>query len=278
MKIAYLGPKGTYTGEVARNLFPDKELVSLNSIRSVVIAVEEGKVDYGVVPLENFYNGEVRETFDSLIECSKTRIVQESSLEIIHCIGALKGHGDIKNIFSKDQALEQSGKYLLKFYPNSQTIAVSSTSEAASKIREGNILDSAAIASEKSLKEFGLEILDSDICPNNKTRFAVLGRDSPLATGKDKTFLVIHPPYRDRPGILNNILSFFAGFGINLESIQSRPDGKNGYYFYVELNGHEQEPKIQKSIDAIRFSLDPEFKHNDTIRILGSFKDTNWKG
>ena len=277
MKIAYLGPEGTYSGEVAKKLFSSDSLVPMQSIRTVVNSVEEEKVDYGIVPLENFYNGEVRETFDSLTQCEKTRIIQEFSFKIVHCIGALKNHGDIKKILSKDQALEQSSKYLSKFYPDSQTIAVSSTSEAVKKIVDGNLLDSAAIASEESLKNLGLEILDSDLCPDNKTRFIVLGRNHTLPSGKDKTFLVIHPPYRDRPGILNNILNFFAGFGINLELIQSRPDGKCGYYFYVELDGHEKDKGVQMSIESIKFSLDPESKHNNVVKILGSFKDTNWK-
>lgn len=207
----------------------------------------------------------------------KTKIIQEKAIKIVHCLGALKSHGKIKQILSKDQALEQASKYLYKNYPYAETLALPSTSEAVFMLVKNKMIYAAAISSEEALKESGLEILAKDICPENKTRFVVLGRKSTKQTGDDKTFLVVHPPYRDRPGVLNNILGFFAGFGINLEIIQSRPDGKKGYYFYIELDGHEKDKEVKMAIDSIKLSLNPVNQYPNAVKVLGSYKNTRWK-
>lgn len=280
MKVAYLGPQGTFTEKATKEVFPSEELVPLQPIRRVVRSVETGEVDHGVVPIENIYDGEVRETLDSLTECSKTRIISEMSLAIVHCLGALQGRGQITRIYSKDQALEQCSRYLCEKYPDADTFAVSSTAEAARRIAEEKMLDAAAIASESALMGSGLEILASDICPNNKTRFVILGTASTNKSGDDKTFVAIHPQsskVRDRPGVLNCTLDFFASLGINLEYIQSRPDGKKGYIFYIELNGHERDEAVNTALDSIRLSLDPQKLFLDTVKVLGSYKNTHWK-
>ncbi len=277
MKVAYLGPEKTYTERAAREMFPKEELIPLQPIRMVVQAVEKGKVDYGVVPLENFYNGEVRETLDVLTECSKTRIIRDRAFEIVHCLGALHEHGAIEQVLSKDQALEQCSKYLYENYPDAVTIATASTSEAAERIVKEKKLNAAAIASEGALKSFGLEILARNLCPNNRTRFIALGRDYAEPTGNDKTFLVFHPHSRDRPGTLQSHLGFFSNLGVNLEYIQSRPDGKGGYYFYIELKGHEKDKPVKIALDGLRYSLDPQEKYPKVLKVLGSYPDTDWK-
>jgi len=280
IKVAYLGPQGTFTEKVARDFFPSEDLVPLQPIRKVVKAVETGEAEHGIVPIENFYNGEVRETLDSLTECSRTRIIAETSLAIVHCLGALQSHGQVTRIYSKDQALEQCSRYLCEKYPDADTIAVSSTALAAERVAREKMLDAAAIASESALKAAGLEILASDICPNNKTRFAVLWTASTNRSGDDKTFIAIHPQHprvRDKPGVLDCALGFFARLGINLEYIQSRPDGKRGYIFYIELNGHERDEAVVSALDSIRLSLDQQKMFPNTVKVLGSYKNTHWK-
>ncbi|MFH1307605.1 MAG: prephenate dehydratase domain-containing protein, partial [archaeon] len=274
---AYLGPEKTFTEKAAQELFPDDELVAMQPIRKVILAVENGEVEAGVVPIENFYNGEVRETLDTLSECSKTNIVKEKAMKIVLCLGALKNHGKISKILSKDQAIEQSSRYLSENYPNAQAIAVPSTAEAVNIIKNEKMSDGAAIASEKALAEGGLEFLDRDICPNNKTRFVVLSRQKAKKTGDDKTFLALHPPVSDKPGVLHNSLGVFAGLNINLELIMSRPDGKKAYFFYIELDGHEDDENVKMAINSLKLSLDPEKKFPDTVKILGSYPNSHWK-
>lgn len=276
MKAAYLGPEKTFTERAARKMLPDATLIPVQPIRNVVMEIEKEKYEFGVVPIENFYNGEVRETLDSLIECSKTKIIREDYLQIVHCLGALPNHINIKKILSKDQALEQCSKYLCANYPNAAQIATQSTAEAVDIIIKQNMLDAAVISSEDSLKANGLEILAKDICPNNRTRFVLLGRNVTKPTNDDKTFLAIHPPV-DKPGILADVSNAFALYRINLEYFQSRPDGKKGYIFYAELDGHQEEERVIRAIATVKYALDPENKFQDVIKILGSYPNSHWK-
>ncbi|MEK6885895.1 MAG: prephenate dehydratase domain-containing protein [Nanoarchaeota archaeon] len=277
MKVAYLGPAGTFTERAAKDLFPNSELVAIQPIRGVVFSVEKREARYGIIPLENFYNGEVRQSLDALTKCAHTQITQEHSTKIVHCIGALKPHGMIKTIFSKDQALEQCSDYLFQNYPYAMEIATSSTAEAAERIAREKLLEAAAIAPKNALIKSGLEIIAEDIVPNNRTRFAVISQNYTESTGDDKTLLAVHPPIKDKPGVLYNTLGFISGFEINLEDIKSRPDGREGYYFYVELDGHVKDRAVKMALDAIRFSLDPKDKYPDAVKVLGSYPNTHWK-
>lgn len=276
MKIAYLGPQQTFTHAIAKKLYPKANLIAIQPIRKVIMAVENKKIDTAIVPIENFYNGEVRQTLDTLTECKQTKIIAESSEKINLCMGVLEGHGKIKKILSKDQALEQSSRYLAAKHPNITTIATPSTAKAAEIISKDQLFDAAAIASENALQQNNLKIVKKDICPNNKTRFIVLARKTTRSTKNDKTFLAIHPKI-DKPGILHNTLAFLSAFNINLEYIQSRPDGKKGYYFYIELEGHATDENVKRALSSIKYFLDPRKEHPNTIKILGSYKNTNWK-
>ncbi len=277
MKITYLGPEKTFTEKAARELFPEGDLIPVQPIRNVVMSVENGNAEAGVVPLENFYNGHVIHTLDSLIRCEKTKIIKEKSLKVVHCLGALPNHGQITKIYSKDQAIDQCDDYLYKNFPNAQTIQTASTAEAAEYILKNNCLDSAAIAPEAALTKSKLEIMAADLCPNNSTRFIVLGTTPAMPTGDDKTIISIHPPIRDRPGVLADCLNILGSQHINLECIYSRPDGEKGYFFYAELNGHKDDENIKIALSALSYSLDQKHVHPNTIKILGSFANSRWK-
>ena len=276
MKVVYLGPEKTFTESKTKELFPDEILVPLQPIRKVIHSVENNWADFGVVPLDNYYNGEVRETLDSLIECKNTKIIRESSSKIVHCLGVLNKKNGIKEILSKDQALEQCSKYICNNYPDINLIAVSSTAEAISIISRENRINSAAIASKSAIISMGLEILDEDICPNNKTRFIVIGKNILDSSGDDKTLLAIHPPVVDKPGVLYNSLKFFYDQEINLECIQSRPDGKNGHYFYLEIIGHIKDRKVELALENLCQYFNSEL-NNGVVKILGSYGNTRWK-
>jgi len=277
MKVAYLGPEKTFTEKVTRCLFPAEELFPMQPIRKVVLSVEDGKMDRGVVPLENFYRGAVIQTLDSLVKCDSTRIIQEKSLKVVHCLGVLKGHCPIIKIYSKDQALDQCDDFIANSFPDAMTIATTSTAEAADYIARERLMDSAVIASKDALVKSGLEVMAEDICPNNSTRFVVLGREYAQPTRDDKTIIAIHPLARDEPGVLADCLNIFKALHINLEAMHSRPDGKKGYYFYIELNGHEKDRGVETALQAIKSSLDSENKYQGVVRILGSYANSHWK-
>lgn len=277
MKIAYLGPEKTFTEKAARAVFPEGELIPIQPIRKVVWGVENNLFERGIIPIENFYNGHVIHTLDSLTRSKEVKIIGETSLKVVHCLGALKNHFEINKIYSKDQALEQCDEYTYRHYPNAINVPTSSTAEAAEYISKNFLMDSAAIASKEALIKSRLEILAEDICPNNLTRFIILGKEKTLQTGNDKTMLAIHPPIRDQPGVLANCLNIFGYQHINLEYVTSRPDKEKGYIFYIELNGHEKDPNVHLALQALKCNLDPKNENEDTIKILGSFANSHWK-
>mgnify|MGYP001567642388 CR=1 FL=1 len=279
MKIAYLGPEKTFTEQITRKIFPEDELIPLQPIRNVIMAVEDRKLTYGVVPLENLYNGYVINTLDTLTKCKDTKITREVSMKITHCLGALKNHDKIERIYSKSDALEQCDEYLFKNFPDAKTISVSSTAEAITYLSKNDVYNftAAAIASKEALLKSGLEIIAGDICPNNITRFAILERNRTIQTGDDKTIITIHPIERDKPGVLADCLNILRSQHINLECIFSRPDRIGNYYFYAELNGHKDEERVKRALTSIEYSLNPKSENHRVVNVLGSFPNSHWK-
>lgn len=268
MKVAYLGPAGSFSEKAALSSFPNGELTPIQTIRNVIESVESGKVEYGVVPLENFYNGIVMQTIDTLTEVKKTRIVSESYLRIEHCIGALSNHKEILKIISHPQALEQCSRYISLKYPGAETINSESTSKAAQLVKEGKMSDAAAIASKIALENNGLKILDNDILPNNITRFAIVSLLTEKESKKSKTLISIHPNI-DKSGILYNILKFISDAKINMRHIHSRPDGKGKYYFVLEIDGHQNDKNMIGALRGIKSYLED----NESVKVLGSYTD-----
>jgi len=281
MKIAYLGPENTYTEKVAKEVLSSlagAEFTALGHIKQVISAVEDGTAEFGVIPIENYQNGKVIHTLDALIkQANKTKIIMEKTIVINHCIGALPEHKEIKNIFSKDQALEQCDSYLTEKYPDTKAIAVSSTSEGVQRIVNEKLLDCAAIASKEAILNAGLKVIEENICPNNKTRFFILSTKATGPTGDDKTLISLHPPRKDESGVLYSCLSFFAMYKINLEDLLPRPDRKGAYYFFLELDGHEEDRFIKITLENLKAYLDPENKFPDAVRVFGSYPNTHWK-
>ncbi len=264
--LALLGDETTFTSIAARRRFPQEtDIIYTPLIAEIVEFVESGEARQGVIPIENKYDGEIDEGLDALAESSSTRIVEEISLDVVHCLGALPDHAAIEAVYSKDTALNQCKRFLKENYRFAKRKTTDNTSSAAQKIVQERLLNAGAIASEAALKKYGLETLARDLCPANLTRFGVLSRERYAEpTGDDKTFAVVYPR-EDRPGILHDILANFKRKKINLNYIKSRPDGGAGYIFYIEFNGHFQDKAIAEILGKIN------------SKILGSYPNIHWK-
>jgi chorismate mutase / prephenate dehydratase len=275
-KVAYLGPQGTFTEKLAVRLFPDYGPMPVPSNLHTIDYVERGIADSGVFPFENKYGGKVEDTLRSLLRCRKTKICGEEVLGPIRFyVGALVGHGDITEVRSKDQALIQCTEWIYDNFPNSKKTPSDSTALAAKEIVEGNLYNTAAIASKEALG--GLEILAEDILPHNRTRFFILGQDYARPTGDDKSLIVVSPP-RDESGILYDLLYPFKVRHISLEDIRSIPNHENGgYMFFIEMDGHQEESIVAHALDEVKNTLDPDNIYPDTVRILGSYPNSHWK-
>jgi chorismate mutase / prephenate dehydratase len=266
LTIAYLGPPGTHTHNAALKRFGNSHsFLPCSTVREIFDEIERTTTDFGVVPVENSIEGSVRETLDALMS-SETGICGEIVQRIRHALVSLSGRmEDIRTVVSHPQALAQCRQWLNRRLPG---IALQETSSTA---KAGEIAlhnpETAAVAGETLAKKLGLNVISRDIqdMPGNITRFLVLGREKPAATGYDRTSIVFRT--EDKPGALLKILEIFARHEINLSRIESRPD-RGGipwkYAFFVDLAGHRDEPRVTaclKEIDNLR----------TMVKILGSY-------
>lgn len=268
-RIGVLGPEGTYSEKAAilwsksRPAGQEASMVYFKDFEEVLEAVQSGQVDEGIVPVENSLEGAVTSVMDLLLS-KNVVIVGEVNLPIRHCLVG-RGEGEIRVILSHPQALAQCRQYLREHYPHAEIRTTGSTSHAARLSQE--FAEMAAIAGQDTAERYGLHILAREIqdASDNVTRFIVAARDEAKATGKDKTSLIIYLD-KDRPGALFYILEEFAKRGINLTRIESRPSrkGLGDYYFYIDLQGHRQEPDVAEAIEAIK-------EKAAMVRVLGSY-------
>ncbi len=233
-KIAYAGTLGAFSHIAAMKLFPDERLIHLPTFEEVVEAVEQGEVAYGVLPFENSYTGEVGENMD-LILAHDIYIHQMYDLKIEQNLMGIKGTRieNIKQVYSKDQAISQSRKFLEGRHI--ECIPYPNTAIAAQYIAEQKDPTKAAIASKETAALYDLEILARNIntSDQNTTRFIVIGKHMPKDGNRiSMVFTVAH-----KTGSLAKVMSIISDHGFNMESIHSRSlkDEPFAYYFYVEL-------------------------------------------
>jgi len=265
-RIGVLGPQGTYSEKAAllwSKGMAGATLVYFPDFDCVLDSVRKGRVEAGIVPVENSLEGAVTAVMDLLLRLDVV-IVGEVNLPIRHCLVG-QGQGEIKVILSHPQALAQCRQYLHEHFPESEIRTTGSTSHAARLAQE--FPEMAAIAGQDTAERYGLKILAREIqdARDNITRFIVVGTEGVGASGRDKTSLVIYLD-RDRPGALYSILEEFARRNINLTRIESRPSrkGLGDYYFYIDLEGHIHDREVGEAVAAARAKA-------AMVKVLGSY-------
>ncbi|MCP9081976.1 prephenate dehydratase [Streptococcus sp. CF10-1] len=247
MKIAYLGPKGSFSHHVVQTAFPKEELQAFANITDVIKAYEQGLVDYSVVPVENSIEGSVHESLDYLFHQARIQAVAEIVQPIHQQLMAVPGQSKIEKIFSHPQALAQGKRFIDKHYPEAKIEVTASTAYAARFISEHPDQPYAAIAPKSSAEEYGLELIAEDIqeMEANFTRFWVLGAEIPkipLNSQAEKMSLALTLP-DNLPGALYKALSTFAWRGIDLTKIESRPlkTALGEYFFIIDVDYSDKE-------------------------------------
>ena len=242
MKIAYLGPKGSFSHHVVQTAFSKEELQAFANITDVIKAYEQGLVDYSVVPVENSIEGSVHESLDYLFHQARIQAVAEIVQPIHQQLMAVPGQLKIEKIFSHPQALAQGKKFIEEHYPEAKLEVTASTAYAARFIAEHPDQPFAAIAPRNSAAEYGLELIAEDIqeMEANFTRFWVLGPEIPtipLQSQTEKMSLALTLP-DNLPGALYKALSTFAWRGIDLTKIESRPlkTALGEYFFIIDVD------------------------------------------
>lgn len=266
LKIAFLGPEGTFTQAAALKHFGHSvSTVSHASIDEVFRDVEAGASHYGVVPVENSTEGVVNHTLDMFMQ-SPLKICGEVELRIHHHLLGSGEIAQIERVYAHQQAHAQCRRWLEMHMPRVKHIAVSSNAEAARQVA-GDVT-AAAIASQMAAEIYQLKALASNIEdePNNTTRFLVISRKAPPPSGKDKTSMLLSA--RNQPGALCRLLTPFATHGISMTRIESRPSRKEtwDYVFFIDIEGHIQDPNVAAALN--------EIEHDAAmLKILGSYPD-----
>ncbi len=257
VRVAYLGPSGTFSEEAALQFFGASiEHVPCISIDEVFRATAAGSASYGVVPVENSTEGVVSRSLDLFLS-SPLHIVGELSLMVRHHLLRLsESLEDIEALYAHPQALAQCQGWLSTHLPNVERRAASSNAEGA-RLAAGNPAW-AAIASDRAAAQFGLYTVAHAIQDDafNRTRFAVVclpqTLPSPPASGKDCISLVVSVP--NRPGAVHDILVPLKAHGVSMTRFESRParSGEWDYYFYIDLQGHPSQDHVKAALDDLQ--------------------------
>lgn len=274
MRIAYLGPAGTFTEDALREAAADGGFEPLRTatIHDAILAVERGEADRALVPFENSIEGSVRGTLDTLaFEVGAVTIVGEHDYAVrAHLIAREELELDrIEAVLSHQQPLAQCARFLREELGGVELRSVSSTAAAVRMVAE-SIRPWAAIGSRAAAELYGCTILREGIQDetDNVTRFVWIAPSGtePSGGGKWKTALVFSELGEDHPGALVNALREFSDRGINLTRIESRPmrQGLGRYMFFCDLEGAESDEIVAAAISALRTKA-------ESVRILGSY-------
>ena len=277
MTIAFLGPEGTFTHTAAARQFgATANYMACKNFEAIFDAVESGRATYGVVPVENAFEGAVTHTLDLFSEMDREIFIcAEVQLSIHHHLFSYADSlADVQLVVSHPQPLAQCRKWLQENLPNASLMEVASTVRAAKMIEEAKSGNgdlewqyAAAIGPYAIVDQTSLPLMQKNVEDHhdNTTRFLVIGQHDSPASGEDKTALVMS--IKDEPGALNSLIYCFASRGIGLTRIESRPSKKKlwEYLFFVDIQGHRDDQQVAAAIAEV------ENKAGSFIKVLGSY-------
>lgn len=267
--VACQGVEGAYSQIAAERLFRYPEIVFFNDWEKVFSAIEAGMCRYGVIPIENSTAGSVKKVYDLMIS-KNFKIVRTVRIKIDHSLLANKGArlSDIREIYSHEQAINQSAAFLSSLGSGVKITRVENTAKAAQMVAESGRTDVASISSRSCAAQYGLCTLASAIQDNgnNHTRFICITNNTEIYPGADRTSLMIVTQHK--PGALYRILSRFNSLGINLLKLESRPipDRDFEFMFYFDLESSVYSPKLAQLLAELEQECE-EFTY------LGSYSE-----
>ena len=267
MKIAYQGIEGSYSESCAKEIYPDCKTIPCKTFDEVFTKANQDGEVRAMIPESNKTTGNIG--LEYLIFKYRLNIYEEKFYPIRHHLLGLPGTKiqDIKNVYSHAQGLSQCSNFIKKnnFVENVRA----DTAGSAKYISENKIKNEAAIASKQSAKIYNLDILASNIEDEkgNVTRFLLMGKPILQLELKNKKYITSFLfKLKDKPAALYSALSGFAIQGVNLTKLQSYPEKNSfsSYFFLCDLDGHIEEPKVQKSLEELGL-------HCEDFHVLGVF-------
>ncbi len=272
--VGYLGPEGSYSEMAAEFLMSYEKLVPTETIADIISKVNNGELDFGVLPIENSIQGSIIETVDGLYK-NKLFIQQELVVPIKHCVASLVSKivpEKIEIVMSHPQALGQCSEYINKHFPNAKRMIINSTAQAFKKIIDESLSNAVAIGNKTAALKYNLKIFDEDIqdVENNETKFVLVKKTFNInSKGQVSSFVIV--PKKDRSGLPFDILGYFKENNINLNKIESRPlkSGLGKYIFHIDIQGNFKDKNVERAISGIK-------KESEVI-FLGSYDKINYK-
>lgn len=267
LKVAFLGPEGTFTQQAVFKQFGHSvRALALPTIEDVFHEVEAGSADFGIVPIENSTEGTVNHTLDRFL-VSPLHICGEVELRIHqYLMGRMKSLEHVQRLCSHQQSLAQCRQWLDEHLPQVDRIAVASNAEGARRARDEQ--GTAAIAPQAAAEVYGLDVLFAEIedRPDNTTRFLVVGNKTFRPSGQDKTTLLVSQRKTDAPGALYLLLEPLARNSISMTRIESRPSrrGKWDYVFFIDIEGHVEDKAVAAALIDLK-------RRASLFRVLGSY-------
>ena len=272
---AYLGPQGTFSDRAVREfvasgrLDADYEGLPCGSLPEVFEAVDRGRADFGVVPIENSLEGPVTSVLDSFAFSSRAEILGEAVLDIHQALMLAPGAtlSDVKTVVSHPQGIGQCRRWIERHLPDAELRLADSTAAAA--YMAANDKTVAGIAGTLAAELAGAQVYEEAIEDNinTQTRFVLIGPGGGCVRhegpGKSTLALFIQT---DRSGVLHMILSDFAFAGVNLTMFQSRPTKRDlgEYMFFMDIDGYADEPNIATALNCLRMKL-------REVKVIGSY-------
>ncbi|MCP2164376.1 prephenate dehydratase [Goodfellowiella coeruleoviolacea] len=269
-RIAYFGPRGTFTEQAAHALATGQdELIPAQTVPLALDMLRDGQVDAACVPVENSVEGAVPATMDALADGPALVAVAEAVLVVSFSIltrPEITGAGEVRTLASHPHALAQVRHWVAANLPAAEVVATTSTAAAAAAVHRGEF--DAAVSAPVAVRHYPLRELATDVAdvPDARTRFLLLRRPGtlPEPTGADRTSVIATTP--DQTGALAELLTELATRGINLTRLEARPTkGRLGEYrFYLDFEGHVAQPRVGDALAALH-------RRCTHVRFLGSY-------
>jgi prephenate dehydratase len=274
VRIAYLGPRGTFTEDALWAAVGGEQVESVPhaSVYDAIIAVRDGDADRALVPFENSIEGAVTATLDTLaFDADGVTLVGEYDLPIRHCLIAREEMplDRIEVVLSHPQANAQSARFIRENLPRAEVRAATSTAEAVRTVAESSE-PWAALGAASAARLYGAAILRSGVEDeaDNITRFVWVAPEgtTPEGSGPWRTSLVFSELGEDHPGALVDALQVFSDHEINLTRIESRPlrRGLGRYQFFLDIEGAASDEPLTSAIESLRSKA-------ESVRVLGSW-------
>jgi len=266
IRISFQGERGSYSHQAAERYFGEHVAARpCRTLREVFHAVEARKVAFGIVPVENSYEGSINETYD-LLATTTSKVCGEVQVRVRHCLIAKEGTrlSQIRTVYSHPQALAQCARFLRAH--RLEGVPSYDTAGSVKLVKEIQSPKVAAIASRRAAQLYSMQVISEGIedSGTNYTRFIILGRKIPPRSGDDKTSVIFGVEHK--PGSLYRALRALSNRRLNLTKIESRPMKETPwqYNFFVDFQGHTQDRVCQKALKDLQ-------QRSTFVKILGSY-------